>query len=122
MRHVAENCHKIETFKLDMSLSFSHHPRKEAYLNFVDDLRKLKVLKKLYFTLEVHKFCRQYCMMNISELFDLVFGSMKGKGLEMMHLEGCFYHVKETFSSTLEDYNNNCNNWTEDEDSIDMEE
>ena len=97
MRHVAEKCQMVETFNVDMSLPFSHHPRKDAYINFVYNLKKLKVLKKLFFTSNVHKLCRQYCILNISEFFDLVFGSMKDQGLEIMHLEGCFYHVKETF-------------------------
>ena len=91
-----------QTFNIDMSLPFSHHPRKDAYLYFVHNLKKLKGLKKLFFTSNVHKLCRQYCILNISELFDLVFGSMKDQGLEIMHLEGCFYHVKETFQPMFE--------------------
>ena len=114
MRHVAEKCQTIEAFDIEMSLTFSHHPRKEAYSNFVYNLKKLKVLKKLFFTSNVHKVCRRYCILNISELFDLVFGSMKDQGLEIMHLEGCFYQVKETFKPVFEP--------REDEENVDYEE
>ena len=89
----------VENLAVDLFLTFSHQPRTEAYTNIIQNLKKLRNLTRLQFTSDVHKVCRQYCVWNIAELFDLVFGSMKNRGLEIMRLDGCFYHVNETFDS-----------------------